>query len=422
MPTFRATSALVLLLGAPCSALVAGGLALRPALRATAELRVPAVHATLPIFVLAPMLEKASKMVRGDPSIRYETITCSDELDAEECLALCDDDTGCSIVAPKPLLQTMKIGVYFTLWFALSTGYNIANKVRLNAIALPWCHSAASLFVGSAFVSFLWLTGLRKRPRLSKAAILTFLPISFMHALGHIGAVVSAGAGAVSFTQIVKAAEPVCTAGLSWAILGAQISAPAAAALVPIVLGVALASASELSFTWLSFGGAMLSNLAFATRNILSRASMDKPKGENMTPENLFGVLTIMSFLWALPCALLLEGPVALSTWAAATAIKPASYILQYTVTTGLYFYLYNEVAMLALNNVNPVTHAVANTLKRVVILLACVVFFKTTMTPFSIAGSSIAIIGSYLYSMAKGRDKALAKAAAAAAEGKAEQ
>lgn len=28
-----------------------------------------------------------------------------------------------------------------------------------------------------------------------------------------------------------------------------------------------------------------------------------------MTPENLFGVLTIMSFLWALPFALVIEGP-----------------------------------------------------------------------------------------------------------------
>jgi len=50
---------------------------------------------------------------------------------------------------------------------------------------------------------------------------------------------------------------------------------------------------------------------------------------------------------------------------------------------------------------------------RRVVILLACVVFFKTPMTPLCIAGSSVAIVGSYLYSMAKGREKALAKAAA---------
>jgi len=59
-----------------------------------------------------------------------------------------------------------------------------------------------------------------------------------------------------------------------------------------------------------------------------------------MTPGNLFGVLTVMSFLWALPIALVLEGPTALSAWAAATAVKPASYIVQYTVSTGLYFYL----------------------------------------------------------------------------------
>ncbi|EOD38784.1 hypothetical protein EMIHUDRAFT_440029 [Emiliania huxleyi CCMP1516] len=331
----------------------------RPALVAP---RPPApLRSRTPVATAAPasLLGKAARMVRGDPTIQYETITCSD-IDEEECLALCDEETGCSIVAPSAALRTLKIGVYFALWFALSTGYNIANKVRLNAIALPWCHSAASLGVGSAFVSFLWATGLRKRPSLPRAAVATLLPISFLHALGHIGAVVSAGAGAVSFTQIVKAAEPVCTALLSWGILGATISAPAALALVPIVAGVALASVSELSFTWLSFSGAMLSNLAFATRNILSRASMDRPKGKNMTPENLFG-----------------------------------------------------EVAMLALNNVNPVTHAVANTLKRVVILLACVVFFKTPMTPLCIAGSTVAIVGSYLYSMAKGREKALAKAAA---------
>lgn len=367
----------------------------------------------LSLYSVAPMFEKAVKLARGDTSVKYETITCSD-IDDEECLALCDEKTGCSILAPHTTLRTIKIGIYFALWFALSTGYNITNKVRLNAISLPWSHSAASLGVGTAFVSFLWLTGLRKKPKLSTAAIMTFLPISFMHAIGHIGAVVSAGAGAVSFTQIVKAAEPVCTAGLSWAILGSSISAPALAALIPIVAGVAIASVSELSFTWMSFGGAMLSNLAFATRNILSRASMDKPTGENMTPENLFGVLTAMSFLWALPLALILEGPVALGKWTAATAVNPASHIIKYTVSTGLYFYLYNEVAMLALNNVNPVTHAVANTLKRVVILLACVVFFKTPMTTFSVVGSSIAIIGSYLYSMAKGREKALAKAAAA--------
>lgn len=95
--------------------------------------------------------------------------------------------------------------------------------------------------------------------------------------------------------------------------------------------------------------------------------------------------------------------------WAASASKTAPLLMLKQSVVTGLYFYTYNEVAMLALNKVlglnsslfghafvftppvptqvHPVTHAVANTLKRVVILLACVLFFRTPMTPLCIAG-----------------------------------
>ena len=46
------------------------------------------------------------------------------------------------------------------------------------------------------------------------------------------------------------------------------VSRGVALSLVPIVLGVSLASMTELSFTWVAFGAAMASNLAFASRNI----------------------------------------------------------------------------------------------------------------------------------------------------------
>ena len=121
-----------------------------------------------------------------------------------------------------------------------------------------------------------------------------------------------------------------------------------------------------------------------------------------------------MSFLFALPLALLIEGPTAMSVFAASTLKAPTSAILSASVATGLYFYTYNEVAMLALNNVHPVTHAVANTIKRVVILLACVVFFRTPMTPLCQLGSAIAIAGGYVYSLAKNREKNMAKKEAA--------
>ncbi len=321
------------------------------------------VLANPPLLPSPAVLSKLAGLARG--SAVSETRLCGDDGElAEECLALCDDD-GCELVARTSLLRTLKVGLYIALWFGLSTMYQIENKVRLNMLSLPWLQSAASLAVGSLFVTFLWATGIRKPPRLTREATRTYLPIAFCHSIGHIGAVVSAAFGAVSFTQIVKAAEPVFTCGLGVALLGSTVSLATALTLLPIVAGVALASVSELSFTWPAFGGGMLSNLAFASRNILSRASMDKPKGENMTPgaprscpraahaihvsppvhvaENLFGVLTIMSFLWALPFALAIDGPKAAATWAAASAKFAPSAMIKATVATGLYFYTYNE-------------------------------------------------------------------------------
>ena len=287
-------------------------------------------------------------------------------------------------------------------------GYNIANKQRLNSIALPWTHSAVSLLVGTLFVTPLWLTGLRKPPRLSGAALATLAPIGFLHALGHIGAVVSAGAGAVSFTQIVKAAEPVFTCVLSAIVLGQYISMPVAFSLVPIVFGVALASVTELSFTWVAFSGAMLSNLAFALRNILSRASMDKPKGENMTPENLFGVLTVLSFLVAAPLAIAFEwlrprrrqvgrGDGARRRQDDRRAVDLDRLLLLPVQRGG------DDGA-----EQHPPGHPRRRQHDQARRHPPRVrVFFQTPMTPLCMAGSSIAIIGSYFYAMAKGADKA---------------
>ena len=211
-------------------------------------------------------------------------------LRARQCYALCDEK-GCSVMGEVGFMRTLKIGIYFALWFALSTGYNLQNKVRLNLLPLPWTQSAFSLFVGTAFVMPLWLTGIRKAPILSKDAIMTLLPIAFCHSIGHIGAVVSAGAGPVSFTQIVKAAEPVFTCVLSAVILGSRVAPLTMLSLLPIVLGVSLASMTELSFTWLSFGGAMLSNLAFAIRNMepseLSPQPAEWPSGPQDIPGEL---------------------------------------------------------------------------------------------------------------------------------------
>ncbi|CAN0328944.1 unnamed protein product, partial [Laminaria digitata] len=81
------------------------------------------------------------------------------------------------------------------------------------------------------------------------------------------------------------------------------------ATLFPIVCGVTLASVTELSFSWMSFLPAVGCNTVFALRTTFSKKAMTTPRGENMTPPNLYAVITAMSFLLLLPLATLVEGP-----------------------------------------------------------------------------------------------------------------
>ena len=73
----------------------------------------------------------------------------------------------------------------------------------------------------------------------------------------------------------------------------------------------------------------------------------------------------------------------------------------------GLFYYLYNEVAYLALGAVDsPTTHAVGSTLKRVVVMVASAVYFKDKMTGQAMGGCAIAIGGVMMYSLASSKAK----------------
>jgi len=225
----------------------------------------------------------------------------------------------------------------------------------------------------------------------------------------HVGAVLSLGAGAVSFTHIVKASEPVVSTVLSAIFLKEFLPIPVYLSLLPVIGGVGLASLQELSFSWMAFGTAMLSNIASASRAILSKTVLSgKPMGENLTATNLYAVLTIMSFLMLLPMSLALESPAAISAaWSSAVAAGTSvSDLTKMISLSGIFYYLYNEVAFLALSEVAPVTHAVGNTIKRVVIILASVVVFRNPLSGLGALGSAIAILGTLLYSLAKNKFK----------------
>ncbi|KAL8425000.1 hypothetical protein Efla_004477 [Eimeria flavescens] len=307
--------------------------------------------------------------------------------------------------------ETAQLAGLFAVWYALNVLYNIDNKRALSMLPLPWVVSTYQLLFGWVFFISAWLLGLRPVPRCHSSLLFfrAIVPQGVCHFLVHFGAVVSMSLGAVSFTHIVKAGEPVLTALLSALFLHQYLSWRTYAALLPVVAGVMLASLTELSFSWASFFCAMISNLGSSSRAILAKRVMaDRSAvGVHLTSANMYALLTIVATLISLPLAILFEGHLFFSVWNEAVGPRSghtAGSILLKMSESAFWYYTYNEVAYLCLERVNQVTHAVANTLKRVVIIVASILVFQTPVTPLGAAGSAVAICGTLLYSLSKNK------------------
>mmetsp|Transcript_17217 Transcript_17217/g.41138 ORF Transcript_17217/g.41138 Transcript_17217/m.41138 type:complete len:313 (-) Transcript_17217:11-949(-) len=304
--------------------LALAALATADALQVAAPLRAQMSAVRMPPATRLPSLSPRSCQVARAPVVQLATAAAEEE-------------------PPKSsLMETLTTGSFFALWYLFNIGYNIYNKKALNALPIPWTMALLQLFVGIPYCFALWLTGIRKAPKLSQENIKTLVPVSLGHLGTHIGAVISLGAGAVSFTHIVKASEPVVSAALSAVMLGAIYSPITYLTLLPIVGGVALASLKELSFTWLGFGAAMLSNLSSALRGILAKTTMGGGVGENMSEANLYGVLTIMAFVFLIPISLAIEPPAAVmaSIAAAKSAGLTSGYLWTQSIMAGGGFFL----------------------------------------------------------------------------------
>lgn len=266
-------------------------------------------------------------------------------------------------------------------------------------------------------MAFLWLARLQPAPRVDRRFLVALLPVALFHTVGHVSACVSFSQVAVSFAHVVKAAEPVFSVVLSGPLLGAAYPWYVWGSLLPIVAGCSLSAMKEVSFSWGGFNNAMVSNLGMVLRNIYSKKSLNDYK--HIDGINLFGLISIASLLFCAPAAVVAEGHLWGAAWErAAAALGGVPALLQLLAVGGLFYHLYNQASYMVLDQgVSPVTFSVGNTMKRVAVVVSSVMFFKNPVSAMNWVGSFIAILGTYLYSLATDRHKE--ELAAAKAKGK---
>ncbi|GAX10120.1 hypothetical protein FisN_3Lh310 [Fistulifera solaris] len=294
--------------------------------------------------------------------------------------------------------------VYFGLWYLGNYWYNITNKLALNAAGgktgFPMTISSLQLGIGCLYGIFLWLApDARKAPTVTLDDIKKMLPVSLCFMGAHAASVFAMGMGAVSFAQIVKAAEPAFAAVLSQFVYGKKVSKAKWLCLPIVIGGVILASVKELDFAWSALISACIANMFAAVRGNENKKLMETPglKDRIGSIGNQFALTSILGFLLSIPLIIIKEGN-RFGEFVQIAKTTPA--VWQNLVASALYFYGYNELATMTLKKTGAVTQSVANTAKRVIVIVGVALVLGESLSPIKLTGCSIGIGGVFLYSI----------------------
>lgn len=303
------------------------------------------------------------------------------------------------VEVPGEAARKVKIGIYFATWWALNVVFNIYNKKVLNAFPYPWLTSTLSLAMGSLIMLVSWGTRIAEAPTTDIDFWKALLPVAVAHTIGHVAATVSMSKVAVSFTHIIKSAEPAFSVLVSSLLLGESFPPGVYLSLLPIIGGCGLAAVTELNFNMIGFMGAMISNLAFVFRNIFSKKGM---KGKSVSGMNYYACLSILSLVLLTPFAIAVEGP---QVWAAGweTAISQIGpNFVWWLAAQSVFYHLYNQVSYMSLDEISPLTFSIGNTMKRISVIVSSIIIFRTPVQPVNALGAAIAVLGTFFYSQAK--------------------
>jgi len=318
--------------------------------------------------------------------------------------------------------------LFFVWWYAGNMKYNEYNTGALNAAGgktagFTMTISTLQLGVCSVYALLMWATGInpvkilglqppeaQKVPGITSADFVKTIPVGFCSAAAHSASVFALG-GDPLFGQIVKAGEPVLAAAVGLIVYGKTISMTKTLCLPVIVGGVAFASLKKgadgaygLKFDQTALIMGMMAN-GFAAIKGQENSKLMKDKQGKYTDiyhrfggvGNQFAVTEIIAFLCSVPVMLATEG----GKFFEFCDLFMKTPALQYNlILSGLSFYIYNELATMTIKSTGAVTASVANTAKRVIVMVYMAMVTGKALTEEQKIGAGVAIAGVLLYSL----------------------
>ncbi|MED6133972.1 hypothetical protein PIB30_033105 [Stylosanthes scabra] len=206
----------------------------------------------------------------------------------------------------------------------------------------------------------------------------------------------------VSFNQAIGATTPFFTAIFAFIITCKKETGEVYVALLPVVLGIVVASNSEPLFHLFGFLVCVGSTAGRALKSVVQGILLTS-EGEKLHSMNLLLYMAPMAAMILLPLTLYIEGNVLSVTIEKA---KEDPYMVLLLVGNATVAYLVNLTNFLVTKHTSALTLQVLGNAKAAVAAVVSVLIFRNPVTAMGMAGFGITVMGVVLYSEARKRSK----------------
>ncbi|KAF9348870.1 suppressor of loss of ypt1 [Mortierella sp. AD094] len=338
------------------------------------------------------------------------------------------------------LYKASKLPILCLLWYLSSAVTNNIGKQIMNQFRYP----VTLTFVQFVFVSlFCFILGSGFRMTTIRKPTIAIMhmtaPLVGFQVVGHVFSSVAISRVPLSVVHTIKALSPLFTVVFYRIILGTTYSREVYISLVPLTAGVMLACRLSLEFNNLvGLICALASTLVFVTQNVFTKkilfstkatklgglGNKESTKEDDSVEEggstnaqkldkiNILFYSSTMAAICMIPIWLYAEGmglmfPDESGVYHHATGHSSGFWAVSWLLfLNGVSHFFQNVLAFSVLALTSPVTYSIASLVKRIVVIVASIIYFHQTLGTTQWTGVALTFWGLWLYNSAKNAAK----------------